>query len=383
MFVNHAVSVSQALSQGLHWLRNSGRRQESRVGAVLVSPSPVMTVYSNPLNRVLFSPVRDANPFFHVMESLWMLAGRNDLPWLVQFNKRFASYSDDGGQTQPGAYGYRWRNYFGYDQLETIIVELKNNPQTRRAVLAMWDGGAQWDADENGITGRENPHNGPQPGDLFQAIAGSADVPCNTHAYFDTIDGRLNMTVCCRSNDIIWGAYGANAVHFSFLLEYVAASTGIPMGVYRQLSNNFHVYTNVVAQDQLMPWSRDVEASDRYMVGTIRKVPVTPDLRRVPLVAHGEEPLALSIGTFFEHDNPMDESFGFGNVFLDRVAAPMYRAWFAHKRRDYNEAARQTNHIAADDWRIACGEWLERRRIRHEQNAQRFTEVTEADNGAA
>jgi hypothetical protein len=51
--------------------------------------------------------MRDANPFFHVMETLWMLAGRNDLPWLVRFNKRFASYSDDGGNTQPGAYGYQ------------------------------------------------------------------------------------------------------------------------------------------------------------------------------------------------------------------------------------------------------------------------------------
>jgi thymidylate synthase len=257
MRVINAETVSQALHDGLHHLRICGQKQPSRVGDVIVSPMPVMTIYKNPLNRVLFSPIRDANPFFHVMESLWMLAGRNDLPWLTQFNKGFASYSDDGGLTQPGAYGYRWRNYFGYDQLETIITELKNNPTTRRCVLAMWDPGMH-DLIEPGEE---------RAGDLFQALAGSADVPCNTHAYFDMIDGKLNMTVCCRSNDIIWGAYGANAVHFSFLLEYVAAATGLPMGVYRQMSNNFHLYTNIVPEEQLMPWARDVDATDRYRIG--------------------------------------------------------------------------------------------------------------------
>src|SRR5258708_2083148 len=119
--------------------------------------------------------MRDANPFFHVMETLWMLAGRNDLPWLVRFNKRFASYSDDGGATQPGAYGYRWRNYFGHDQLMDIILELKQNPDSRRVVLAMWDGGSRASWSECGATTEFT-----QPGDFFNAVGGSADVPCNT-----------------------------------------------------------------------------------------------------------------------------------------------------------------------------------------------------------
>src|SRR5437016_2476859 len=103
MYVNNATTVSEALSQGLHAIRVHGIEKPSRVGAVLVMPRPVLTEYKDPTNRVLFSPMRDANPFFHVMETLWMLAGRNDLPWLTRFNKRFEAYSDDGGQTQPGA----------------------------------------------------------------------------------------------------------------------------------------------------------------------------------------------------------------------------------------------------------------------------------------
>lgn len=359
MLVNTAHSISEALSHGLHWLRVGGIKQPSRVGDVLVAPAPVLTVYKNPLNRVLFSTMRDANPFFHVMEALWMLAGRKDLPWLTQFNARFAGYSDDGGQTQPGAYGFRWRQHFGYDQLETIIQELKNNPLTRRCVLAMWDGGQCYDFQDN-----NEPNS-----DLCSAISGSNDVPCNTHAYFDTIDGKLNMTVCCRSNDIIWGAYGANAVHFSFLLEYVAACTGIPMGVYRQFSNNFHLYTNIVAEDQLMPMAREVEASDRYYAGEYASRKLVKGLQQVPLVDDPE-----SFGTQLMHWFDDGVSYNGSEAFLATVATPMLAAWQAHKAKDYHAARSHAEQIKADDWRIAALEWLERRRINHEQNRQRFTD---------
>lgn len=361
-----AYSVSEALAHGLHHLTLAGGAQPSRVGDVLVSSCPVVTVYKKPMNRVLFSPMRDANPFFHLMESLWMLAGRNDLDWPAQFNKRMTSYSDDGGITQPGAYGYRWRRYFGYDQLETIIVELKHNPTTRRCVLAMWDGGQPVDEDGRSIMA----DNKVERADLLTAISGGNDVPCNTHAYFDMIDGKLNMTVCNRSNDIVWGAYGANAVHFSFLLEYVAAATGLPMGVYRQISNNYHLYTNVVGSEQMMPMSRDVEASDKYFDGKYADRALIK-LRQVPLLdgcddsSHFQERLAYFL----------NESTHGNQGFFGKVAEHMFKAWRAHKAKNYDEAQTHARAIVADDWRIACTEWLERRRVKYELNNERFTDV--------
>jgi thymidylate synthase len=353
MIVNNARSVSEALSHGLHNIRVNGIKQESRVGDVLVVPMPVMTVYHNPLNRVLFSPTRDANPFFHVMESLWMLAGRNDLPWLTRFNQRFASYSDDGGKTQPGAYGFRWREYFGYDQLETIVIELRHNPTSRRCVLAMWDSA--------------------QEGDTFQALGGSADVPCNTHAYFDLIDGRLNLTVCCRSNDIIWGAHGANAVHFSFLLEYMAAKIDVPMGVFRQFSNNYHLYTNVVAAEQLMPLAREVTATDLYLTGQVHPELVEDIGTRVPLFSHNSP-------TTWEEDllafMEQDKDYVYGHQFFGVVAEPMLRSWNFHKEKNYEEALYQAECIRAKDWQTACVEWITRRKLKHEINKAPFTEVT-------
>ena len=104
-------NVHDALPKGLDLLYGEHYKQDSRNGTVYKAKSPVCTVYDNPQERVMFWPERDANPFFHFMEGLWMLAGRNDLEFVKQYNKGMARYSDDG-ETLHGAYGWRWRNWF-------------------------------------------------------------------------------------------------------------------------------------------------------------------------------------------------------------------------------------------------------------------------------
>src|SRR6185312_12077463 len=249
MFSYKAHDVNEALSFGLQHLLREGIEETSRVGPVLVAPGPVCIEYVNPRQRVLYSPTRDANHVFHLMESLWLLSGSNEIEFPVFFNKAYAQFSDDG-TTIWDSYGWRWRQFFGYDQLEEIVAELKRNPSSRRCVLSMWNG-AEWSAG-----------NGPDPSwaredglwmqsDLSVACNGGKAVPCNTHAYFAVRGGKLNMTVMNRSNDAMWGCFGANAVHFSLLLEYMAVRVGLPMGSYFQFTNNLHTYTDKFSVDML------------------------------------------------------------------------------------------------------------------------------------
>jgi hypothetical protein len=70
MKVIEVRNVNQALQEGLEYLYAEGATEQSRAGSVLVSPCPVATVYARPEQRVLFSAARDANPVFHLMESL-------------------------------------------------------------------------------------------------------------------------------------------------------------------------------------------------------------------------------------------------------------------------------------------------------------------------
>ena len=127
MHVIRARNVNYALPMGLAYLELDGERSESRAGEVVVAPEPVTTVYELPVQRVLFYPERDCNPFFHLMESLWMLQGRRDVKFVKRFAGNMAKYSDDGANLE-GAYGHRWRYHFKHDQLRWAIDRLRTDP---------------------------------------------------------------------------------------------------------------------------------------------------------------------------------------------------------------------------------------------------------------
>jgi len=330
MHVIQAVNVNDALRQGLDLLTYQGAFESSRNGAVLVAPWPVCTVYRDSRQRVLANPVRDANPFFHLFESIWMLAGRNDVAFPARYAKQLLMYAEQDG-TMNGAYGYRWRCHFGYDQLPLIIEELRRNKQTRRCVLTMWDGGS--------------PTSNGSVGDLQKAIAGSNDVPCNTQVYFRVRGSLLDMTVTCRSNDIIWGAYGANAVHFSVLHEFIANATELEVGRYYQMSNNYHAYTERDDFSKLV---------DRYVPNDIYA-----HLTSYRLMDDSNYQYWLEDAEAFIK-NPHAEG-PYHHSFFDEVARPMAMAHAAYKVEAYGDAMRWAGACAAEDWRYAAIVWFRTR----------------------
>lgn len=342
-----ARNVNYALYAGASLLRRDGVERESRNGPVLLAPHPVTTVYERPEERVMLHPGRDANPFFHLFESLWMLAGRNDLAPLLPFVKNMANFSDDGGVTQPGAYGHRWRRHFAYagriqDQLAWTIQRLKADPNDRRVVIQMYDAQTdQWAADNGG-----------------------RDIPCNLSALPSVgTDGRLNLTVYNRSNDMVWGAYGANAVHFSVLQEVLAAGVGVPVGRYYQVSNNFHGYLSTMGKaGEEWPWGTDNDAydggvglislrDDPYTTGAITTSPMFDPSFRL-------EEFTEDVEMFI--DDPA--RIGIRSRFLRKVACPMVMAHRAYKQ-DGTAAAREVleQMPAHNDWRVGAELWLDNR----------------------
>lgn len=340
----------QALLAGLLHLEANGIRSESRNGTVVVSPTPVVTVNTKPRQRVMFNARRDANPFFHLFESIWMLAGRNDVAFPAMYAKQLELYSDDG-ETLNGAYGYRWRQHFDYDQLELIIEELTTNPTSRRCVLAMWDGQL----------------------DLESATTGSKDVPCNTHIYFNVQpgdQGPVDMTVCCRSNDAVWGAHGANVVHFSFLLEYVAQSIGRPVGYMYQYSNNYHIYADRPDVARLGEGAGFV-ADNRYGSGAV--VPTTLGVIRhldnVGVYASARvmrRAWRVAANALIDDALSTNEArlkMGRPDPFLNLVVRPLMLAHLAYKSGSYQTALEYVADVreVAPDWAAACAEWVTRR----------------------
>jgi thymidylate synthase len=310
-------NVNRALPEALWHLKVAGVESPSRNGPVIVSPGPLLTVYRCPQQRVLFSPARDANPFFHFFEALWMLAGRNDVAYPARFAPRMKEFSDDN-LTLNGAYGYRWRVRW-FDQLKTIIEHLKENPASRREVLTMWTAG-----------------------DLIDSS--SKDLPCNTQVYVDIREGALNITVCNRSNDIWWGAYGANVVHMSFLQEFLARAIGVEIGVYIQFSNNAHIYT------ELYDGRKAVNEPNAFEDWTI--YPET-----FPIMSLPYERWLKEVETFVDKGILID----YYDPFFNEVATPMLTSWYKYEKGELDLAIAYTEDIQAKDWSMACRDWLKRR----------------------
>jgi thymidylate synthase len=348
---------------------------ETRNGPVLAVRGPVLLTYTHPTERVLFNRARDCNPFFHLYESLWMLAGRNDVAPLAYYNRRIAQYSDDG-VTFNAAYGYRWRRALVWDweygegpdprsdevdQLAVIGDHLRRTPNSRRALLQMWN-----------------------VADDLLKVETSKDIACNTHAYFHVDGSKLNITVCNRSNDLVWGMLGANAVQFSILLEYMAARCGREVGHYHHFTNDLHCYPdtwNPAAYLSSGEHGDGCYEASPYRNGLMSTVHLLPHQD----VDHFDRECAVIIeindgcgGHYRRYyggpDDPRGQ-VGWTEPFLQLVAHPLFAAWHCYKAGRLDVALDWADSVAADDWRLAATNWI---RARIERRAGK-KEVTEGE----
>lgn len=391
----------------------------SRNGPVLQIPEPITVTYLFPRERVLFNAARDANPFLHLYEALWMLAGRNDVKALKFYASKIDQFSDDD-QTFNGAYGYRWRSAkagmverYGMDtdttwkeirevdQLTEVIRHLKGNPESRRAVLQMWNvesdllkvgSPCTYDKCRNGkITN--------QSGEISNCFVckgtgkteTSRDVCCNLSVMFSlraadivkTVGGirppgyeswtehpmnyRLDMTVTNRSNDLIWGMLGANVVHFSFLQEYIACALGIEVGHYHQFSNNAHVYTETNSGWHPKKWLEEYNSRTMHsppMLAYDYNVATSSNLFGAEELTGEEFDKEVKEVVEF-YSEPRLETQLFPVVlksdFLRFTVVPILAAYQLYKTEDLYSAHKVLHAVAGADWRVACRNWIERR----------------------
>lgn len=331
MITIYSNSPDVALARGLKLIRSNGQAQESRDGPVYTMRCPVTTVHQCPNQRVMRSPIRDANPFFHLFESMWMLAGRNDGQFLDRYIHKFSSRFGEHDGRIHGAYGHRWRYHNGVDQIKTSVELLLEQRNSRQVVISMWD-------------------------PIYDLGMEVRDRPCNTHIYLrvrpnTSYEDCLDMTVCCRSNDMIMGAYGANLVHMSVLHEYLAVAIGTQMGTYYQVSNDFHAYMR-----DLDRW-RGVSLHDLGR-GESASLYETMDARSlftptgVGTVIEEIEEWCRAPSSVLENNNPQ---------LFDELLIPMSRAHDSVKLKDWSGAQEWISNVAHADWRVAAREWVERR----------------------
>lgn len=174
-----------------------------------------LIVLERPRERCIVTPGRSNNIFATIAETMWVLAGRNDLAFLDHYLPRAKDFSDDGLTWRAG-YGPRLRNWHGVDQLGETLRLLQDEPTTRRAVMSIFD-----------------------PASDFVA---TKDVPCNNWIHWLVRDGRLHVNIAVRSSDIMWGFSGINAFEWSVLQEVMATWLGVAVGEMTFFASSLHLY---------------------------------------------------------------------------------------------------------------------------------------------
>ncbi|MFV0502757.1 MAG: thymidylate synthase [Lachnospirales bacterium] len=113
------------------------------------------------------------------------------------------------------SYGYIVNKY---KQVDELIYNLKNEPQSRRMIINLWQN---------------------------QYLETGALYPCCFMTMWDVTDGRLNCMLVQRSGDMGLGV-PFNTTQYAVLVHLIAQVAGLKVGLFTHVINNAHIYENHV-----------------------------------------------------------------------------------------------------------------------------------------
>jgi thymidylate synthase len=167
----------------------------------------------NPLDNDILTEYRNFSLNYAKREWQWYLSANPNAEEISKFAPIWKNMMDENGNVRSN-YGWQWsRN----NQLENVINKLKENNNTRQAVISIYDG-KEIDTYKN-------------------------DTPCTYAIHFTILNNKLNMSVLMRSNDL-WYGFCNDQYCFSKLQEMVSNQLNIEIGTYYHFAQNMHLYND-------------------------------------------------------------------------------------------------------------------------------------------
>ena len=163
-----------------------------------------------------------------IYELLWFLKGDTNVHWLQEHGVRiWNEWADENGELGP-VYGHQWRSWPDYnggtiDQIQQILDQLKNHPDSRRMIVSAWN---------------------------VAEVNKMALPPCHTMFQFYVADGRLSLQLYQRSADTFLGV-PFNIASYALLLMMMAQVTGLKAGDFIHTTGDTHLYLNHLDQARL------------------------------------------------------------------------------------------------------------------------------------
>lgn len=166
-------------------------------------------ILEDPTDALPIGVGRKLNVAIAVAEALQLVGGVSYPNMMRKIARSFGDFTD--GEVFHGAYGPRLR-----PQLGRIVDILKDDPDSRQAVVTIWD-------------------------PLHDQQGGVRDTPCTVMLQFLIRDNRLILHTTMRSNDVWWGlAY--DAFQFTTLQLAMADVLQLEPGPYHHHAVSLHAY---------------------------------------------------------------------------------------------------------------------------------------------
>ena len=207
-----APTVDDLLRRVMMRLLDSNNRIDPTRGPA-TELTGVLLQITNPRARISRTE-KKGKLFSCIGELLWYLAKTNDLGFIAHYLSHYRDESEDG-RTVYGAYGPRLFNMRGNDQTANVIALLRRNPESRRAVIQLFD------ADD---TARQRK-----------------EIPCTCTLQFMIRHRRLHMFTNMRSNDAFVGL-SHDIFAFTMLQEILARTLSVELGTYKHAVGSLHLY---------------------------------------------------------------------------------------------------------------------------------------------
>lgn len=204
--------LMRKVMSGLLDRRTSIVTSRGNIGAEI---NGVLLELKNPLARISRTETR-GKLFSALGELFWYLSQSNQSEFIENYVPGYAK-DKEPDNTIYGAYGPRLFSKNGsINQVDNVIKALKEKPNSRRAVIQIFDA---------------------------QDIHGERkiEIPCTCSLQFLIREQKLQLMTSMRSNDACLGM-PHDFFTFTMLQEIVARSLGVGLGSYFHFVGNLHLY---------------------------------------------------------------------------------------------------------------------------------------------
>ena len=207
-----ANSLDDAFEYWYNILSKNSNEEESRDGNVVGEVIGATTIILDPTRNIMKSKIRNLPMRYAIGELLWYLSGNNKLDAIRNYTSNWDRMSDDG-ETVNSNYGYCIQSKYGFNQLDFIIDKLKEDPNSRQAVIHI-----------------KEPNDSP-----------SKDVNCTVCLQFVIREDKLYMITYMRSNDL-WMGFTYDVFQFTCLQICLAMKLNLGIGTYTHIAGSLHLY---------------------------------------------------------------------------------------------------------------------------------------------